>query len=131
MITQGTPFFGYVSLTNAAPGPVNIAIFIEPGAAALGSLPTNTNGQPARLYITNVALSSNDTAQALITVDTGGTTPTKIQSEYLSSSQPPGIESIPEGVCRCIPGVFPRASASAVTSGKTVEVTLAGYLSFS
>jgi hypothetical protein len=130
MITQGTPFFGYVSLTNAAPGPVNIAIFIEPGAAALGSLPTNSNGQSARLYITNVALSSNDSAQPLVTIDTGGTTPTKIASAYAANTMPPAEEVIPPGVGRCIPGVVPRATASAVTSGKSVEVTLSGYLSF-
>jgi hypothetical protein len=125
MITQGTPFFGYVSLTNASPGPTSFSIFIEPGAAALGSLPTG-----ARLYVTDIQLSSNDTTQALVTVDIGGTTPTNLARMYLSASQPPGIEAIPAGVGRLIPGVIPRATASAVTLGKTVECTIAGFLSF-
>ncbi len=123
MITQGTPFLGYVSLTNGAPGPVAFSIFVEPGGAAL------TLAAPQRLYVTNVAISSNDSAQPKVVIDTGGSTPTTISSFYASNTAPPAVEVIPPGVGRCIPGVVPRASASAVTLGKTVEVTLAGFIS--
>jgi hypothetical protein len=126
MQTQsGTPFQGYVSLTNGAPGPVTFALFSPQGIAAMGG----SFAAPMRLYVTSIVISSNDGTQALITVDSGGTTPTKLCSQYQSASQPPGVVHFDPGICRGIPGVVPRATASAVTSGKTVEVCIAGYIS--
>jgi hypothetical protein len=117
---DGNPFTGYVSLTNAAPGPVNIPIFTVMGVAAYTIQPSD------KLYILFISVSSNDTAQALVTVDTAGTTPTKLLSQYLSSTQPPGIMQAPWGSIQGIAGTLLRATASAVTSGKTVEVLVYG-----
>jgi hypothetical protein len=120
--STGTPFVGYASLTNAAPGPTSFTLYTVMGQAAY------TLGAQERCYITNITISSSDTAAALIVVDTGGTTPTKLLSAYVSVSQPIQPEIIEPGFCRGIFGVAPRATASAVTSGKTVELVLKGYL---
>jgi hypothetical protein len=123
LVQQGTPVVGYLSLTNGAPGPVAIAFTYADG----------TNRAYAfiaaeRLYVTNVSMSSNDTAQALITVDTGGATPTKLASQYLSNTQPPGVVSYWAGVIKCEFGIAPRGTATAVTAAKTVEIVVNGYV---
>lgn len=120
---SGTPVVVYASLTNAAPGPVSMTLFRTMGA---NSVAINAD---ERLYITNITMSSNDTTQALVTVDTGGLVPTKLASSYLSTTQPPAVVNNPPGTVRGILGTLPRAAASAVTAGKTVEIVITGYLS--
>lgn len=119
----GTPFVGYISLTSAAPGPVNIAIFNPMGGAAY------TLSAAEMLVVTNITVSSNDTAAALVTVDTAGTTPTKLLSSYLSSTLPPVSVQAPTGCVHGIFGVPLRATATAVTAGKTVEIVVYGLIS--
>lgn len=126
--TVGTPFVAYAQLTNGAPGPVAFTLYTVMGSASY-ALASNE-----RVYITNITLSSNDTAVALVTLDTGDTggtgdtTPTKLVSAYLSASQYLQPEQIPPGCCRGVFGVAPRIAATAVTSGKTVEAILKGYI---
>jgi hypothetical protein len=123
LIMSGRPFWGYVQLTNGAPGPVNIPIFTVRGVAAY-TIQAND-----LLYITSIALSSNDTTQALVTVDSGGTTPTKFASQYLSATQPPGVVQFAWGTAPGIFGTLLRATASAITAAKTVEVLIQGAIS--
>ena len=117
----GTPFVGYASLTNGAPGPTALTLYVN-GAAFTATVTD-------RLYLTNITLSSNDGTQALITIDDNGSVPVKLASQYLSNVQPPGIVTIPPGTQRLAPGKVPRATASAVTAAKTVEVVVTGYVS--
>lgn len=121
---NGTPVVGYLSLTNGAPGPTAIAFTFADGTNR-----SYTFVSQERLYITNITISSNDGTQALITVDSGGaTTPTKLASQYLSATQPPGVVQFAPGTCRCEFGVAPRGTASAVTAAKTVEIVVNGYI---
>lgn len=120
MNLYGTPYTAYLSLTNGALGPTAFAIFVN-GASF-------TPGATDRLYITNITASSNDTTQALITVDDGAGTAQKLMSSYLSTTQPPAVEQIPAGACRLRPGVVPRGTASAITAAKTVELVIKGYV---
>jgi hypothetical protein len=121
LVTNGTPFVGYVQLTNAAAGPIPFGLTV--------------NGAPyvvpatERLYITNLTVSSGDPTQALVTVDDGPANARKLVSAYVGAAQPPATETIPPGVCRLAFGQTPRATASAVTSGATIECTIAGFLS--
>lgn len=119
---SGTPFVGYASLTPGAPGPVAITLFTVMGATAYALQSTE------RCYITNVTISSGDTATNLITIDSGGTTPTKFVSAYVSQTKVLSPLQIPPGVCRGIAGVVPRATAAAV-SGATVEIIVKGFIS--
>src|SRR5579864_1873977 len=124
MVLTGNPVLGYISLTNAAPGPVAFAIFTILGVAA-GSLAATQ-----RIYITNITVSSNDTANTgIVTVDSAGTTPTPIAKVYIPTNQQPLTVSIPPGCAKGIFGVVPRAGIASVTAGKTVEVTFQGYIS--
>jgi hypothetical protein len=122
LIASGTPFIGYVSLTPGAPGPVPFAIFLIMGQAAIA--------MPANLvpYIVNMTLSSNDSVASLVTVDSGGTAPTKFLRAYMSQTQVLQPEQIALGVLRGILGTAPRAAAQAVSAGATVECTIMGYL---
>jgi len=120
---EGTPFVGYLSLVNGAIGPTNIPIFTVMGQAAY------TMQANERLYITNITVSSNDTTQALITVDSGGTTPTKLLSSYLSTTQPPAVVNMPPGTMRGIAGTLLRGTAGAITATKSVEIVVTGYIS--
>jgi hypothetical protein len=121
-VNSGTPFRGYAQLTNAAPGPVNVTLYVN------GQSYTPSTSE--RLYITSIVISSNDTAQPLVTVDSGGTTPTKLARAYAGAANaPPFSETVAPGVGQLDFGQVPRAAASAVTATKTVEVTLAGYVS--
>lgn len=130
LCTTGTPFIGYLSLTNATPGPVSFPIQVVMG----GTSDPYTLLPADKVYITNITMSSNDATAALVTVDTGSsgggvdTTPTKLVSAYLSATQYLQPEQIPPGVCHGPPGVAPRATASAVTAGKTVEIIIKGYI---
>lgn len=132
-LTQnGTPCVGYATLVNGAIGPIAFTLYTKLGQPAYTLQPASpSTGQPnaERLYVTGISISSDDTTQALITVDSGGTTPTKIASQYASSVQPPGVTSFPPGVMRGIPGVAPRATASAVTATKAVQVVIKGFIS--
>ena len=121
---SGSPFVGTLSLTNAAPGPAVFALFTSMGGAAY-TLQANE-----RLQITNITVGSNDTTQRLITVDTGGATPTKLVSGYTGgTSNPfPLLESMQIGACRGVFGTPPRATAAAVTSGKTIEIIIKGFI---
>ena len=123
LVKTGTPVVGYASLTNGAPGPTSFALQVTMGGASAYTLAATE-----RLYITNITISTNDAAAPLVTIDTGGTTPTKLTRVYASPTSPPSPEAIPPGVCRGLFGVAPRASAPAVTLGKTVEVVIAGYV---
>jgi len=118
---SGTPFVGYVSLTNGAIGPTNFAIFTVIGAAAY------TLQSTERLVITNITVSSSDTI-ALLTVDSGGTTPTKFYSGYVQGSVSPHSVNIPPGVLHGIFGTLPRAIASAVSATKTIECIINGFI---
>lgn len=124
-IQDGTPFQGYVSLTQGVPGPVAFAYFVTVGQALIGIAPPAGH----RAYITNITLSSNDAVVSLVTMDSGGTTPTKFVSAYLSGSVLLQPEEIPNGVLRSIFGVSPRMTAQAVSAGATVECIIQGYLS--
>lgn len=119
----GTPFKGSVSLTNGAPGPVNIPIVVVPGGSAY------TLGTNERLIITNIAISSNDTATPTITLDDGASSPTTIGKYYTSVSLPAIVESCFPGSCQGQAGKLVRATASAVTTAKTVEITIRGFVS--
>ena len=124
---SGTPFIGYVSLTNGAVGPTPFTLYVNGAAYTLQALSGSVAAE--RIYITNITISSNDTTQALVTVDDNSTPPVKLASQYLSSTQPPGIEQLPPGIGRLAPGKVPRATASAVTAAKTVEFMIKGYIS--
>jgi hypothetical protein len=120
---NGTPFVGYASLTNGAPGPTSFALFTQMGSAAY----TLQAGE--RCYVTNITVSSSDSGTSqLLTVDSGGTTPTKFASAYVNAGKPLQPISLPPSTCHGIAGVAPRATAAAVTTG-TVELTLFGYVS--
>lgn len=119
---SGQPFVGLVSLTNGAPGPTNFTINTVAGVSAGYTLAANE-----RLIITNITITSNDTAQPLITLDDGASGRT-FGKYYTGSTLPAVTESIPPGNLQCKAGVLPRASASAVTTAKTVEVTIRGYV---
>ena len=120
---NGTPVTGYISLTNGAPGPVAFALFTVMGQAAY-TLQANE-----RVYITNITVSTNDTALQLFTLDSGGTTPTVFAKSYVSNTVPMQPINIPAGVLHGIFGVVPRAAAGAVTTAKTIEVVFLGYVS--
>jgi hypothetical protein len=128
--TDGTPFVGYVSLTPGSPGPTAFTLFVVMGQAAYTLLATE------RCYITNITVSSNDTSAApvpIITVDSGGTTPTFFAHAYVNNARQLQPIAIPPGVARGISGVVPRAGstisgASSVGNG-TVEVIVKGYIS--
>lgn len=120
--STGTPFLGYISLATA--GALNIPIWTVMGSAATYTLKANE-----RLVVTNLQVSSNDTVAALVTIDTGGGTPTKLLSAYLSTTQFLQPEEIPAGICHGIFGTPLRANISAVTGGKTVEIVLVGFVS--
>jgi len=127
--TNGTPAVAYVSLVNGAIGPTALSLFTLMGQAAV------TLDPKERFYVTSITISSNDTAGTpLVTVDTGTdathATPTKLARAYVGASNaPPFTTGFPPGTCRGDHGVMPRAAASAVTAGKTVEVLLVGYVS--
>jgi hypothetical protein len=120
---NGTPFIGYVSLSNGSPGPTALTLYQVVGQSAYSLQPTE------RLYITAISISTNDTTQQLITVDSAGPTPTYLARVYLANTQPPYFAAIPAGTMRGIFNTVPRAGAGAVTLGKTVEVIVAGYIS--
>lgn len=120
---SGTPFIGYVSLTSVAPGPVSFALFLTMGQAAV-AMPANM-----RPYIVNMTLSSNDAVASLVTLDTGGGTPTKLSRAYVNVTQTLQPEGVDFGLCRGVLGVMPRATANAVSPGSTVECVIHGYLS--
>jgi hypothetical protein len=121
---SGTPVIGYLSLVTATPGPVAFALFTVMGAAAY------TLQAKERVYITAITLSSNDSANTgIVTVDSGGTTPTKFASMYIPSANLPGTASLPPGTARGIYGVVPRAGIASVTALKTIEIIISGYIS--
>jgi hypothetical protein len=120
LTTTGTPFVGYISLTNAAPGPVAIALKVADKTVA-----SLAPGQ--RIYITSIALSTNDTAQPKVTIDDGPASANVVASAYPSPNFLISLAASP-GTVRCAPGQIPRAKAAAVTSAKTVECVISGYI---
>lgn len=125
--TGGTPFSGYLSLVNGAIGPSNIPIYVTKGAASAYTLQAGEY-----LVVTNVSVSSSDGTQALITVDDGAATPRKLVSTYLSNVQPPLSVAFPPGVGTTKnPATNLRATASAVTTAKTVEIVINGFITMS
>jgi hypothetical protein len=125
LTTTGTPFVGYAQLTNGSPGPKAFTIFLTMGQASV-AMPAGM-----RAYITNLTASSNDATPALVTFDSGGTTPTKFDSVYMSTTQQLQPQEIPPGILRGIFGVAPRIGATAVSVSSTVEAVIYGYLSAS
>jgi hypothetical protein len=120
---DGTPVLGYISLAPGSLGPTAFSLFTVKGQAAY------TLAANERVYITNISISTNDTAVPLITIDTGGPTPTNVLRAYMPASMQAVQESIAVGAAPCIFGVVPRATASAITAAKTVEITIAGLVS--
>ena len=119
---SGQPFIGAVSLTTGSPGPVNIPIITVPGGAPYTLAPTE------RLVITNISVSSNDTAQPLVTLDDGATVPRLLAKYYTGAALPAANEAIPAGVCQGFLSKPLRATATAVTAAKTVEILVRGYV---
>ena len=117
----GQPFVGSISLTTGTPGPVPIPIITQPGGAAY------TLAADERIVLTNVAISSNDTAQPLVTIDDGASAPRTLVRGYTSATVPALIESMPVGA-QGKAATLLRATASAVTAAKTVEVTVRGFV---
>jgi hypothetical protein len=136
LITAGTPFVGSVALSNAAPGPANFSLVVDQGSGVAYTLAAAGAGAPSaeRVFVTNVLISSSDTATAQITLDSGSVgsggdaTPTVWLVAQVSISQPLQPVMIPRGVLRGVPGVVPRLTASAVTAGKTVTAIIIGYI---
>lgn len=121
----GTPFVGYVSLTNGTPA-ANIPIFVARNTSTPYTLKATE-----RIVVTNFTISSNDTAVDLVTITDNATTATTLYSGYAAASFPPTIVSIASDILRGWPGTNLRASSSAVTTGKTVEVIVYGVVTAS
>lgn len=120
---SGQPFVGLLSLTNGAPGPANITI-----KSVAGALTNYTLASDERLVVTNIAVSSNDTAQPLITIDDGAGTPRVLAKYYTGSALPAALEAIAPGNCQGFAGTLLRGTANAVTAAKTVEIVIRGYI---
>lgn len=121
--TRGTPFVGFVSLTNGAPGPTAVTLIVPRRQAA-----TYVLASDERVVITNVTLSSNDTANPLVSItDNAASNPLTIFKAYTATNIPTTI-SIPPGVLYGDFGRTPVASTPAVTSAKTVEIWLHGVI---
>ena len=118
----GKPFVGYVSLTNAAPGPVAFTLNTVRGGGVYALKATEF------VIITNITLSSNDTANPLVTVDDGSPTFQPLQKGYVGSALPPVLLTYPPGMLPGYRGVNPRASAPAITAAKTIECTIVGFI---
>lgn len=118
----GTAFTGILSLTNGAPGPLAIVIHTVPGGAAY------VLGATERMYVTGVALSSNDTAIPLVAVDIGVGT-YSVVSAYVGSTIPAYVDNFVSPPIIGKPGVAFRASAPSITAAKTIEVKIVGYIS--
>ena len=123
---SGTPITGTCQLTNAAPGPTNFTLQQVSGGA------TYTLKATELVVIVSLSISSNDTAQPTITVDDGITAGNYIArvlaKVYTGSALPAAVLTFPPGVCPTRRGVNPRATGSAVTAAKTVEITFVGYV---
>lgn len=123
---SGTPITGVCSLTNGAPGPTNFTL----QQVSNGS--TYTLGAKEVVVITSISISSNDTAQPTITIDDGITgapfTARVLAKVYTGASLPAATMAFPPGMCVCRRAVLPRATASAVTTAKTVEIVIVGYV---
>lgn len=122
----GNPFVGYVSLTNGAPGPVSIPISVARNGAGAYTLRSTE-----RLVITNFTISTNDTALELVTITDGAPTPTKIYSGYVTSTFPPTIVQVANDILRGYAATNLVATASAVTSAKTIEIMVYGVITSS
>jgi hypothetical protein len=121
--TLGTPFVGYISLTNSA-GNGLIPVYTARNGAAAYVLP-----QTERLVITNFTISSNDSAVDLVQItDNAPGTPTVLYSGYAAASFPPTIVSIASDILRGWPGVNLKATSSTITSTKTVEIIVYGVI---
>jgi hypothetical protein len=129
---NGSPAGGYLSLVNGAIGPTAIPL---QNLAFVGTSNTVTlqaasgNIAAERFYVTGITISSDDPAMALVTIDSGGSSPTKLASVYVSSTLPPVSLVFSPGIVRCAPAANPRATASAVATTKSIECRATGYIS--
>ena len=120
---SGTPFVGSLSLNTGAPGPLPIPINVVRGVNAPYTLATGE-----RVVITNIVVSSNDTAGPVVTIDDGSATPTVFVKSYAGSAIPALVEAIPFGLALGAFGTNIRATSSAITAAKTVEITIKGFI---
>ena len=122
---NGTPFVGSCSLTNGAPGPTNFSLFIAENQT------TTTVPAGMRLVISSILISTNDTANPLVTIDDNGAGPRVLGKYYAASGASPTPDYTGYAGVVCKTATLPRASAAAVTAGKTVEITIRGFLTAS
>jgi hypothetical protein len=118
---NGTPFTGYLSLTNGATGPTAIAIFVGENSLAYTMQPKD------RLILSSLLISSNDAAAPLVTIDDGPTARV-LGKYYVAAAAPPTADYAGYAGIVCKTGVAPRASAPAVSTTKTVEIVIRGFL---
>jgi hypothetical protein len=127
--TSGTPIAGYVQLTPGSLGPVAIPIFTLAGGSAYTLQAASGGVGGERIYIAAITVSTNDSTQRLVTIDTGGATPTKLANVYVTSTLPPVAIAFAPGTVRGIAATALRATVSALSASTTIEVTISGYVS--
>lgn len=121
---KGTPFVGSVSLTN---GTLSASIPIK---VTRGTGSTNyTLGAKERLMITSIVIGTNDSVSPLVTITDGAPTPTTLHRSYAAAvGAPVTVATYAPGLVFGYSGVNLTASASAITAGKTVEITICGSI---
>ena len=121
---SGMPFTGYLSLTNAAPAG-NIPIYLPTqGAASPVTLLT-----PDRIVLCTVQVSSTDTALDLVQItDNFTASPKVLLSIYATATLPAGMACFVPGIVAGAFGLPLKASTASITSGKTIEVNISGYI---
>lgn len=119
---KGTPFVGTVSLTNGVPGPTAFSLIVARNQNTPYTLNPNE-----RISITNIVISSNDTANPLVSITDAAATPTTLFKAYTASAIPTTASYIP-GVLLGALATIPKASAPAVTTAKTVEIVINGVI---
>lgn len=119
---SGQPFVGNLSLNTGAPGPLAIPIYTVPGG------PAYTLDPAERIVITNISVSSNDTASPLVTLDDGSPAVRVVAKYYAGSTLPASNEAIVPGVLQGYKATNFRATSTAITAAKTVEVVIRGYV---
>ena len=120
----GTPFTGYVSLTSVVPSTL-IPIYL----ATQGSASTVTLLSTDRLVLCTVQVSSNDTALDLVQITDNFTASPKILlSIYVTATLPAGMASFVPGIVAGSFGTNFKATTATITSGKTIEVNISGYI---
>ncbi len=118
----GTPFVGYVSLTNAAPSAA-IPIYVIAGSGTAYVLKASE-----RIVLASLQVSSNDSATDLVQVTDQATTPKILASVYVTAAQPPSNLTYVLGTVLGAFGLNLKANSTAITSTKTVEVSISGII---